>query len=99
MSKELTALDTYIEQQQAQINELMQTIMLLQTKVTMLEIENKTLKDINSMNLDENGDVIVRRGLKDRIDRNLQSTDSERKTVEEEKRKTIIGGLRLKRGR
>ena len=43
MSKEIETIDTYIEQQTSQISELMQTVILLQTKVKMTELENKKL--------------------------------------------------------
>ena len=99
MSKELAAIDTFIEQQQTQINVLMQTILMLETKIKVLEEENQKLKDINTKELDKDGNIIVRRGLRDRISRNLQPTNSERKTNEEPSEKTIIEGLNLKRGR
>ena len=99
MSKELAAIDTFIEQQQTQINVLMQTILMLETKIKVLEEENQKLKDINTKELDKDGNIIVRRGLRDKISRNLQPTNSERKTIEEPSEKTIIEGLNLKRGR
>ena len=99
MSKELAAIDAFIEQQQAQINVLMQTILMLETKIKVLEEENQRLKDINTKELDKDGNIIVRRGLRDKISRNLQPTNSERKTIEEPSEKTIIEGLNLKRGR
>jgi len=92
MSKELQTIDTYIEQQQSQISELMQTIMLLQTKVKMLESENKWLKDINSTELDEDGEVIVRKGLRSVID----PTRSKR-TMDPVQQKTVINGFTVKR--
>lgn len=93
MSKELETIDTYIEQQQSQISELMQTIMLLQTKVKMLESENKWLKDINSTELDEDGEVIVRKGVRQIPKR----TNSERRDPVPEK--TVIrGGFTTRKG-
>lgn len=98
MSKELAALDSFIEQQQIQINVLMQTVLMLETKVKVLEEENQRLKDINSKELDKDGNIIVRRGLRDRINRNLQSTDSERKTPELPSEKTTVIGSDFKKG-
>jgi len=93
VSKELETIDTYIEQQQSQISELMQTIMLLQTKVKMLESENKWLKDINSTELDEDGEVIVRKGVRQIPKR----TNSERRDPVPEK--TVIrGGFTTRKG-
>ena len=99
MSKELAAVDAFIEQQQLQINVLMQSILMLETKIKVLEEENQRLKDINTKELDKDGNIVIRRGLRDRIARNLQSTNSERKTIEEPSEKTIIEGLNLKKGR
>jgi hypothetical protein len=93
MSKELQTIDTYIEQQQSQISELMQTIMLLQTKVKMLESENKWLKDINSTELDEDGEVIVRKGLRSVID----PTRSKR-IMDPVQQKTVIKGFAVRNG-
>lgn len=44
----LDALNTYIQRQQQKINEQMQHIMMLETKVRLLEAENNQLKSINS---------------------------------------------------
>jgi hypothetical protein len=99
VSKELAAVDAFIEQQQLQINVLMQSILMLETKIKVLEEENQRLKDINTKELDKDGNIVIRRGLRDRIARNLQSTNSERKTIEEPSEKTIIEGLNLKKGR
>jgi len=99
VSKELAAVDAFIEQQQLQINVLMQNILMLETKIKVLEEENQRLKDINTKELDKDGNIVIRRGLRDRIARNLQSTNSERKTIEEPSEKTIIEGLNLKKGR
>jgi predicted RNase H-like nuclease (RuvC/YqgF family) len=96
MSKELQAIDTFIEQQQVQISALMQTITILETKIKVLEAENDKLKDINSKELDKENNIIVRRGLRDRISRNLQPTNSERKTVDLPSEKTVIRGFSLK---
>ena len=93
MSKELETIDAYIEQQQSQIAELMQTVMLLQTKVKMLESENKRLKDINRKNLDESGEIIVRKGVRQIPKR----TNSERRDPVPEK--TVIrGGFTTRKG-
>jgi len=110
VSKELETIDTYIEQQQNQITELMQTVMLLQTKVKMLESENKRLKDINRKNLDESGEIVARKGLRtnptgskrtiDSVERNLRKnlTNSKR-TMDTVQKKTVInGGFTTKKG-
>jgi small-conductance mechanosensitive channel len=93
VSKELETIDTYIEQQQSQIAELMQTVMLLQTKVKMLESENKRLKDINRKNLDESGEIIVRKGVR----LSSKRINSERRDPVPEK--TVIqGGFTTRKG-
>lgn len=48
MSKEMEALNAYIENQQKVINQLTQTIMMLETKNKLLEDELKKVKIINS---------------------------------------------------
>lgn len=48
MSKEMEALNAYIENQQKVINQLTQTIMMLETKNKLLEDEVKKIKSINS---------------------------------------------------
>jgi len=104
MSKEYEALNTYVEQQQARINELMQVVLMLETRNrileeenTDLEEENKRLLDINSRELDKDGNVIVRRGLKEKITKNLQSTNTQRRSVELQSGKTVVRGFSHKR--
>jgi len=48
MEKETEVLNTYIANQQEKINTLTQQIMFLETRIKLLENENKSLKDINS---------------------------------------------------
>jgi len=48
MSKEMEALNAYIENQQKAVNQLTQTIMMLETKNKLLEDELKKVKNINS---------------------------------------------------
>lgn len=48
MSKEMEALNAYIENQQKVVNQLTQTIMMLETKNKLLEDELKKVKNINS---------------------------------------------------
>jgi hypothetical protein len=96
-NKEYEALNAFIEQQQARINELMQVVLMLETRNRILEEENERLLDINSRELDKDGNVIVRQGLKERIIRNLQSTNAERRSVELQSGKTTIRGFSHKR--
>lgn len=48
MSKEIDALNAYIENQQSKIANLMKTIMMMETKIKLLEDENEKLKNINN---------------------------------------------------
>jgi len=48
MQKETEVLNIYITNQQEKINALTQQIMFLETRIKLLENENKSLKDINS---------------------------------------------------
>ena len=48
MSKEIDALNAYIENQQSKIANLMKTIMMLETRIKLLDDENKSLKNINN---------------------------------------------------
>jgi hypothetical protein len=48
MSKEMEALNAYIENQQKAINQLTQNIMMLETKNKLLENEVKRVESINS---------------------------------------------------
>ena len=50
MSKELDAIDTYIDQQQKVLNDTMQKNLLLETKISLLEKQVKDLSDINKKN-------------------------------------------------
>ena len=50
MSKELDAIDTYIDQQQKVLNDTMQKNLLLETKISILEKQVKDLSDINKKN-------------------------------------------------
>ena len=47
MSDPAKALNTFIEQQQQKINELVQHIMMLETKIHLLETKNQDLENIN----------------------------------------------------
>ena len=53
MEKETEVLNTYIANQQEKINTLTQQIMFLETRIKLLENENKSLKDINSQYYDK----------------------------------------------
>lgn len=110
MSKELETIDTYIEQQQSQITELMQTVILLQTKVKMLELENKKLESKNKKLISENKNtkginrvdlgVDLERTIEIPIDRNLRKnlTNSKR-TLDPVQTKIIInGGFTTRKG-
>ena len=50
MSKELDAIDTYIDQQQKVLNDTVQKNLLLETKISLLEKQVKDLSDINKKN-------------------------------------------------
>lgn len=50
MSKELDAIDTYIDQQQKVLNDTIQKNLLLETKISLLENQVKDLTDINKKN-------------------------------------------------
>ena len=50
MSKELDAIDTYIDQQQKVLNDTVQKNLLLETKISLLEKQVKDLTDINKKN-------------------------------------------------
>lgn len=50
MSKELDAIDTYIDQQQKLLNDTVQKNLLLETKISLLENQVKDLTDINKKN-------------------------------------------------
>ena len=53
MSKELEAINAYIDHQQNKINELVQEVMMLETKNNILIKELEELKNINKMYEDE----------------------------------------------
>jgi predicted RNase H-like nuclease (RuvC/YqgF family) len=94
MSKEIETIDTYIGQQTSQISELMQTVILLQTKVKMLELENKKLESKNKKLVSENKNtkginrvdlrVDLERTIETPVERNLRTslTNSKRTTEE-----------------
>ena len=92
MSKENEAINEYIQQQQTRINELMQMIVMLETKNKLLEKENKLLSDINSKNLDK---LIPRKGLKEQIKDNSQKINAERKSPEKLLTRQKLNGLRV----
>ena len=92
MSKENEAINEYIQQQQTRINELMQMIVMLETKNKLLEKENKLLSDINSKNLDK---LIPRKGLKEQIIDNSQKINAERKSPEKLLTRQKLNGLRV----
>ena len=50
MSKELDAIDTYIDQQQKVLDDTIQKNLLLETKISLLENQVKDLTDINKKN-------------------------------------------------
>lgn len=53
MDKQKEALDTYITIQQNKINELVQHIMMLESRIKILEKENENLKLENNINIQE----------------------------------------------
>jgi hypothetical protein len=93
VSKELQTIDTFIEQQQSLITELTQTVMLLQTKVKMLEEDNKALRRINSENLDENGNIIIRKGVQSFVDPTIS-----KRVMDPVPQRTTIQGLDTRKG-
>ena len=99
MSKEIETIDTYIEQQTSQISELMQTVILLQTKVKMLELENKKLESKNKKLISESKNtkginrVDLERTIEIPVERNLKTdliNSKERIALRQEK--TVING-------
>ena len=97
MSKENEAINEYILQQQTRINELMQMIVMLETKNKLLEKENKYLSDTKDINSEKSVKPIPRKGLKEQITDNSQSTNSERKSFEPISNKQKLNGLRIKK--
>lgn len=103
MSKEIETIDTYIEQQTSQISELMQTVILLQTKVKMLELENKKLESKNKKLISENKNtkginrvdlgVDLERTIEIPVERNLK-TDliNSKERIAFRQKKTVING-------
>ena len=87
MSKEIEIIDTYIEQQTSQISELMQTVILLQTKVKMAELENKKLEAKNARD-----DTPIRNGVRTNI------TTSKRKMDPVQAKIVINGGFTTRKG-
>jgi hypothetical protein len=106
VSKEIETIDTYIEQQTNQINELMQTVILLQTKVKMAELENKRLeaenarlalenintKDVLEKDTNLNNEIFIRNGVRSNV------TTSKR-TIDPVQAKIVIkGGFTTRKG-
>jgi hypothetical protein len=103
MSKEYEALNIYIEQQQARINELMQVVMMLETRNKILEEENKKLESKNKKLVSDNKNtkginrvdlgVDLERTIEIPVERNLKTdliNSKERIALRQEK--TVING-------
>jgi hypothetical protein len=103
MSKEYEALNIYIEQQQARINELMQVVMMLETRNKILEEENKKLESKNKKLVSDNKNtkginrvdlgVDLERTIEIPVERNLK-TDliNSKERIALRQKKTVING-------
>jgi regulator of replication initiation timing len=96
MSKEIETIDTYIEQQTSQISELMQTVILLQTKVKMLELENKKLETINRVDLEKdvksNKELFIRNSVRTNLTTSKRTMDPVQAKI------VINGGFTTRKG-
>jgi len=95
MSKEIEAINEYIGHQQEKINELVQEVMMLETKNNILVREVEELKNINKTYKDEIDAVSFHRdGVSTLVtDSNLQTRNETFDKLSTDDGKTRISGL------
>ena len=93
MSKEIDALNAYIENQQSKIANLMKTIMMLETRIKLLDDENKSLKNINN---DYREQLTANLPKRNALSLSIKSVDGDRLDEPKKVKKITQQGFSLK---